>query len=114
MTSVGDLSLPSCDGIIAPEFCSGLAVISRHPIVEVEFTAFTNSGDLLWDYEYFLRRGVGRYMVFGILARKYCRLRRVRVEPRPGTSVDLFITSLASMDYNYWYREHQVTHLMHR
>ena len=35
MTSVGDLSLPSCDGVIAPEFCSGLAVVSRFPILEV-------------------------------------------------------------------------------
>ena len=35
---------------------------------DVEFTAFANSGDLLWDYEYFLRRGLGR----------------VRIEPKPG------------------------------
>lgn len=95
LTSVGDLSLPSCDGTIAPEFCSGLAVLSRFPIVDVEFTAFRESGDLLWDYEYFLRRGVGR----------------VGVEVA-GTAVDLFVTSLASMDYNYWYREHQVKQLL--
>jgi len=94
-TSVGDLSLPSCDGTIAPEFCSGLAVLSRFPIVDVEFTAFRESGDLLWDYEYFLRRGVGR----------------VGVEVG-GTAVDLFVTSLASMDYNYWYREHQANQLL--
>ena len=93
MTSVGDLSLPSCDGVIAPEFCSGLAVVSRFPILEVplhcsqylsslpislnlyefkvDFTAFAVSGDLLWDYEYFLRRGLGR----------------VRVEPVKGEKV---------------------------
>ena len=41
MTSVGDLSLPSCDGVIAPEFCSGLAVVSRFPILEVPLTAHT-------------------------------------------------------------------------
>lgn len=96
MTSVGDLSLPSCDGVIAPEFCSGLAVVSRFPILEVDFTAFAQSGDLLWDYEYFLRRGLGR----------------VRVEPIKGQKVDVYVTSLASMDYNYWYREHQAAQLV--
>jgi len=96
MTSVGDLSLPSCDGVIAPEFCSGLAVVSRFPILEVDFTAFAVSGDLLWDYEYFLRRGLGR----------------VRVEPIKGEKVDIYVTSLASMDYNYWYREHQAAQLV--
>jgi len=96
MTSVGDLSLPSCDGVIAPEFCSGLAVVSRFPILEVDFTSFAVSGDLLWDYEYFLRRGLGR----------------VRVEPVRGQKVDIYVTSLASMDYNYWYREHQAAQLV--
>ena len=96
MTSVADLSLPSCDGVIAPEFCSGLAVVSRFPIVHVDFTAFAVSGDLLWDYEYFLRRGLGR----------------VRVEPVQGQTVDIYVTSLASNDYNYWYREHQAAQLV--
>ena len=27
-------------------------------------------------------------------------------------SVDLYLTSLASMDYNYWYREHQAAQLL--
>jgi len=96
MSSVGDLAVATCDGSIAPEFCSGLAVITKYPILDVEFTAFANSGDLLWDYEYFLRRGLGR----------------VRIEPKPGMSVDLYLTSLASMDYNYWYREHQADQLL--
>ena len=38
---------------------------------KVDFTAFAVSGDLLWDYEYFLRRGLGR----------------VRVEPTRGEKV---------------------------
>jgi len=96
MTTVDDLSLSSCDGSIAPEFCSGLAIISKFPILEVEFTSFDVSGDLLWDYEYFLRRGLGR----------------VRIEPQPEVKVDVFVTSLASMDYNYWYRERQATQLV--
>jgi len=96
MTSVDDLALSSCDGAIAPEFCSGLAVVSKYPFQEVEFTSFDVSGDLLWDYEYFLRRGVGR----------------VRIEPEPDVTVDVFVTSLASNDYNYWYRERQAKQLM--
>jgi len=96
MTSVDDLSLSSCDGSIAPEFCSGLAVVSKYPFQEVEFTSFDVSGDLLWDYEYFLRRGVGR----------------VRIEPQPDVTVDVFVTSLASNDYNYWYRERQAKQLI--
>lgn len=96
MTSVDDLSVSSCDGSIAPEFCSGLAVVSKTPIIAVEFTSFDVHGDLLWDYEYFLRRGVGR----------------VRIEPKPDVTVDVFITSLASNDYNYWYRERQAAQLV--
>jgi len=96
MSSVEDLSLSSCDGNIAPEFCSGLALVTKFPVLDIEFTPFEVSGDLLWDYEYFLRRGVGR----------------ARIEPQTGVTVDLFVTSLASMDYNYWYREHQVAQLL--
>ena len=73
MTSVGDLSVDNCDGIIAPEFCSGLAVLSKYPIQEADFTAFDNSGDAFWDYEYFMRRGLGR----------------VRIEPQLGVTSSL-------------------------
>jgi len=59
MTEVDDLSESSCDGVAAPEFCSGLAIISKHPIKKSEFVSFRDHGDLFWDYEYFLRRGVG-------------------------------------------------------
>merc|ERR1719402_1854994 len=96
MSSVEDLSVSTCDGNIAPEFCSGLAVVTKFPVMDIEFTAFEVSGDLLWDYEYFLRRGVGR----------------VRIEPEPDVTVDVFVTSLASNDYNYWYGERQAKQLM--
>merc|ERR1719154_849360 len=57
MTGVGQLAMRSCDGLAAPEFCSGLAIISRYPFKDPEFLSFTNHGDAFWDYEYFLRRG---------------------------------------------------------
>ena len=96
ITGVEQLAPVNCDGVIAPEFCSGMAIVSKHKIKDVQFHVFTNHGDALWDYEYFLRRGVGR----------------VRLEPQPGTTVDLLIASLASIDYNTWYREHQVAELL--
>jgi len=95
MTRVTEMSLPSCDGIIAPEFCSGLAVISRHPFLKVKFYPFDNHGDLLWDYEYFLRRGLGK----------------VEIEVMDKT-VEVFVSSLASNSYNSWYREKQVKQLL--
>lgn len=96
ITNVGDLADEKCDGVAAPEFCSGLTVVSKHPIKNVEFLPFTDHGDFFWDYEYFLRRGAGV----------------VTLEPRPGHTVAVVVTSLASIDYNYWYREHQAADLM--
>ena len=96
MTSVNALSSAACDGVAAPEFCSGLAIVSKLPLQQTHFTGFSDHGDLFWDYEYFLRRGVAR----------------VRLEPSPGYSVDLVVTSLASLDYNHWYRESQTAQLL--
>jgi len=96
MSGVGQLSVRACDGLAAPEFCSGLAIISKYPFKDIEFSAFTDHGDFFWDYEYFLRRGVGR----------------VKIEPSPGHTVDVIVTSLASISYNYWYRESQAKELL--
>ena len=96
MTSVNALSSVACDGVAAPEFCSGLAIVSKLPLQQTHFTGFSDHGDLFWDYEYFLRRGAAR----------------VRLEPSPGYSVDLVVTSLASLDYNHWYRESQTAQLL--
>jgi len=98
MSGVGQLSVRACDGLVAPEFCSGLAIISKFPFKseDVEFTAFTDHGDFFWDYEYFLRRGAGR----------------IQIEPKPGFTVDVIVTSFASMSYNYWYRESQSKELL--
>ena len=35
MTEVGDFALPTCDGRVLPSFCSGLAMVSRYPFIEV-------------------------------------------------------------------------------
>jgi len=95
ITTVNELSLPACDGLIAPEFCSGLTVISKIPFLKVKFYPFDNHGDFFWDYEYFLRRGVGK----------------VQVEVLNKT-VEVFVTSLATFSYNYWYREKQAAQLV--
>jgi len=96
MTSVEALSAPTCDGMAAPEFCSGLAIVSRHPLNNVQFFGFSNHGDAFWDYEYFLRRGLGV----------------ATIEMGAGHTVVIIVTSLASIDYNFWYREHQVAELV--
>ena len=55
--------------------CSGLAIISTYPMKEVEFHQFTLKGTI-WDGEALQGKGVGR----------------VRIEPRPNTTVDVFVT----------------------
>lgn len=35
MTEVGDFALSTCDGRVLPSFCSGLAMVSRYPFIEV-------------------------------------------------------------------------------
>jgi len=86
-----------CDGKIGPDGCSGLAIVSKHKFTEIEFFPYTDHGDLWWkDGEYFARKGVGR----------------VRVEPHPNVTVDVFVTHTCAEDYNYWYRQRQVKELV--
>ena len=96
-------------------------------IFQVDFTAFAVSGDLLWDYEYFLRRGLGRVRVEPIRGQKvrclpscwpvvktlktFC-IKTPAFQLDNFFQVDIYVTSLASMDYNYWYREHQAAQLV--
>ena len=105
MTEVGELALPTCDGRVGPEFCSGLAVISRFPLLEKEFNSYTYHGDIAKmtiDGEWLARKGVGR----------------VRVSPMEGIQVDVFVTHTAadpdpSHGYNNsYYRDRQVAELM--
>ena len=35
MTEVGDFALSTCDGRALPTFCSGLAIVSKYPFIEV-------------------------------------------------------------------------------
>ena len=41
MTEVGDFALPTCDGRVLPSFCSGLAIVSRYPFIEVTWSTDT-------------------------------------------------------------------------
>lgn len=66
MTYVGDLALSTCEGRGGPEFCSGLAIISKYPFVEKEFNSYTYHGDplkLAVDGEWLARKGVGRVRI---------------------------------------------------
>jgi len=105
MTEFRGLALPTCDGRATPFACSGLSIISRFPLLEVEFNSYTEHGD--WkkatiDGEWFARKGVGR----------------VRIEPKEGVTMDVFVTHTAadpdpSHGYtNEYYRNAQVIELM--
>lgn len=101
ITAVDQLNNPhqwtSCDGSIGPDGCSGLAVVSRHNFTQVEFFPYTDHGDAFWDDgEYLARKGVGR----------------VRIEPHPNVTVDVFVTHTCASDYNHYYRQRQVKELV--
>lgn len=98
MTETYDLAVyGACDGKVLPTGCSGLAIVSRFPFLEIDFHEFSKHGDFWWkDGEYFLRKGVGR----------------VRIEPRPHVRVDLFVTQTTAQDYNSYYREIQAREIV--
>lgn len=49
-----------CSSFILPLGCSGLTILSRHPIVEVRLVPFTHRGSFWrFDGEIFVRKGVG-------------------------------------------------------
>ena len=92
MTAVGDLASSVCDGRAAPTWCSGLALITRFPVLETAFQPFSVHGDFWWkDGEYWARKGIGR----------------VRLRPAPNVTLDVFLTSFAASDYNAYYRQIQ-------
>ena len=45
MTEYWKLTHGKCDGTIAPDGCSGLAVVSKYPIVETEFYLYRICGN---------------------------------------------------------------------
>ena len=49
-----------CSSFILPLGCSGLTILSKHPIVEVRLVPFTHRGSFWrFDGEIFVRKGVG-------------------------------------------------------
>lgn len=103
MTEVMELNnrhqMTNCDGTVGPDGCSGLAIVSRYPLKQIEFLGYSYHGDflkVLTDGEYLARKGVGR----------------VRIEPHTNMTVDVFVTHTCASDYNAYYREHQVKELV--
>jgi len=92
MSDVGDLAPAVCDGRAAPTFCSGLALITKHPVKEFSFTSYSVHGNF-WNYdgEFWARKGIGR----------------VKLEPAANFSVEIFLTSLCASDSNSYYRQIQ-------
>ena len=100
MTGYRQLASAWCDGRVLITSCSGLAIVSRYPFQEVEFNMYTYRGSI-WDGEGLAGKGVGR----------------VRIEPMPNLTVDIFIThtiadSGITMYNNTWVRINQVEELM--
>ncbi len=98
MTAYDDLTT-GCDGNVGPWGCSGLAVVSRYPIVQKNFTKYSKQGrfeKMFSDGEYFAGKGVGR----------------VRVSPRPGFVVDVLVTHTISEESNSQTRENQADELV--
>eukprot|EP00088_Acartia_fossae_P053948 TRINITY_DN6163_c1_g1_i5.p1 TRINITY_DN6163_c1_g1~~TRINITY_DN6163_c1_g1_i5.p1 ORF type:complete len:383 (+),score=56.24 TRINITY_DN6163_c1_g1_i5:67-1215(+) len=70
-----------CDGSATPSGCSGLAVVSRYPMKEVQFTIYNDHGPMAGG-EKMARKGFGR----------------VRVSPSENITVDLFVTHTCASD----------------
>jgi len=106
MTEYSALTNGKCDGVIAPDGCSGLAVVSKYPIEEVQFYLYAYCGNpakIFVDGECLASKGVGR----------------VRITPGNLTvSLDVFVTHTvaappAGHGYdNVYYRVKQVHQLV--
>jgi len=95
MTTVGEMSNGFCDGRIAPDGCSGLAIVSKFPFIERSFHGYSVKGRIT-DGEVLASKGVGK----------------VRIEPFPGHIVDVFVTHTCASDDNSFYRQKQVKELV--
>jgi len=119
MTEVMDLNnrhqMTSCDGEIGPDGCSGLAIVSKHKFTQIEFFPYTDHGDFWWkDGEYFARK-VNKEKISCFLTSRRGKIQgvgRVRVEPHPNVTVDVFVTHTCAEDYNFWYRQRQIKELV--
>lgn len=99
MTEFDDLNPVDADGKVSPWGCSGLAIVSRFPIISKKFSKFKKQGCssmMFVDGEHFSGKGVGE----------------VRVSPAPGIHLDVFVTHLISMVSNAPLREAQTEQLL--
>ena len=98
MTEYDDLTR-SCDGSSLPWGCSGLAIISKFPFQQKNFSRFTQQGtfgQIFSDGEYFAGKGVGK----------------VTVSPKAGMVLDIVVTHTISEDSNAQIREGQADELV--
>jgi len=95
MTTAGEMSNGWCDGEVAPDGCSGLAIVSKFPFIERSFHGYSVKGRIT-DGEVLASKGVGK----------------VRIEPFPGHIVDIFVTHTCASDDNAVYRQKQVKELV--
>jgi endonuclease/exonuclease/phosphatase family metal-dependent hydrolase len=70
-----------CDGTDTPSGCSGLAVVSRYPLKQVEFTVYNDHGPMSGG-EKMARKGFGRVMI----------------KPTENITVDVFVTHTCASD----------------
>jgi len=98
MTDYDEMTNGKCDGVVAPDGCSGLALVSKYPFIERSFVGYDDTGSIehITDGEYLARKGFGK----------------VRIEPKQGYIVDVFWTHTCASDYNDFYRQRQVKQLM--
>lgn len=74
-----------CSGYLLPLGCSGLTILSRHPLQQVEFTPFDVRGSFWsFDGEIFVQKGLGR----------------ARIHWADDLKIDLFTTHLVSYTNN--------------
>ncbi|XP_023346320.1 uncharacterized protein LOC111715244 [Eurytemora carolleeae] len=96
-TGFYQLSGDRCDGVWSPLGCSGLAILSKYPIISTDFTPFSVAGSyFILDGEILVSKGIGR----------------ARIQPTTKMSIDIFTSHTAAFPYNKYYRETQVTELM--
>jgi len=99
MTGFRQLASGACDGRVLITECSGLAIISAYPFKDIEFHEYTWKGKI-WDGEALAGKGIGR----------------VRIEPKPNTTVDVFVTHTiadgTTMYNETWYRIKQAEELV--
>lgn len=108
MTDLWKFTNGKCDGRIGPDGCSGLAIVSKYPILETEFFLYNvcgNPSKIFIDGECLASKGVGR-------------IRLGDIGNMTGVALDVYVTHTvaqppAGHGYdNVYYRIKQVTQLV--